>query len=69
MMSTRMVINTETVAGYNNKIMQATADIKLAINNDVNTETKKWGFVSWTEVRQKLTRQTAILRIQSTRHQ
>ena len=68
MMSTRMVINTETVVGYNNKIMQATADIKLAINNDVNTETKKWGFVSWTEVRQKLTRQTAILRIQSTRH-
>ena len=42
-MSTRMMINTGTVAGYNNKIMQATPDIKLGINNDVNRETKKVG--------------------------
>ena len=37
--------------------------------NDVNTETKKWGGAPWTEDRDKLTRQTAILPIQSTRRQ
>lgn len=51
-MPTRMVINTERVAGYKNKIMQPTPDIKLGINNNVNTDKKKqWGCVSWTEVR------------------
>ena len=42
-MPTRMVINTERVAGYKNKIMQPTPDIKLGINNDVNTDKKTVG--------------------------
>ena len=37
----RMIINTESIVGYNNKLMQAKAGMKLAINNDVNLETKK----------------------------
>ena len=39
LLPTRMVINTERVAGCNNKIMQPTPDIKLGINN-VNTDKK-----------------------------
>ena len=41
----------------------------LGLNNDVNTETKKWGGAPWTKDRDKLARQTAILPIQSTRRQ
>ena len=45
-MPTRMVINTERAAGYKNKIMQPTPDIKLGINNDVNTDKKNSGAAS-----------------------
>ena len=37
----RMIINTESTIGHNNKLMQAKAGMKLGINNDVNSETKK----------------------------
>ena len=40
-MPARMIINTESTIGYNNKLMQAKAGMKLGINNDVNSETKK----------------------------
>ena len=36
-----MIINTESTIGYNNKLKQASAGMKLGINNDVNSETKK----------------------------
>ena len=36
-----MIINTESIVGYNNKLMQAKAGMKLGVNNDVNLETKK----------------------------
>ena len=40
-MPARMIINTESIVGYNNKLMQAKEGMKLGVNNDVNLETKK----------------------------
>ena len=37
----RMIINTESTVGYNNKLKQATTGMKLGINNDVNPGTKE----------------------------
>ena len=39
----RMIINTESVVGYNNKLKMSTADMKLGVNNQVNQDTKKAG--------------------------
>ena len=41
LMPARMIINTESVVGYNNKLKQANTGMKLGINNDVNLGTKK----------------------------
>ena len=41
LMPARMIINTESVVGYNNKLKQAKAGMKLGVNNDVNLGTKK----------------------------
>ena len=41
LMPARMVINTGRIVGYNNKLKQANAGMKLGINNDVNSGTKK----------------------------
>ena len=41
LMPARMIINTESTIGYNSKLKQASAGLKLGINNDVNSETKK----------------------------
>ena len=41
LMPARMIINTESIVGYTNKLMQAKAGMKLGINNDVNSGTKK----------------------------
>ena len=41
LMPARMIINTGSTIGYNNKLMQAKAGMKLGINNDVNSGTKK----------------------------
>ena len=41
LMPARMIINTESIVGYNNKLMQAKAGMKLGVNNDVNLGTKK----------------------------
>ena len=43
LMPARMVINTGSVAGYNNQLRQATPNMKLGVNNSVNLETKKVG--------------------------
>ena len=36
-----MIINTESIVGYNNKLKQAQSGMKLGVNNDINSETKK----------------------------
>ena len=41
LMPSRMIINTESVVGYNNNLRGATDDMKLGVNNQVNLETKK----------------------------
>ena len=41
LMPARMIINTESIVGYNNKLMQGKAGMKLGVNNDVNVGTKK----------------------------
>ncbi len=40
-MPARMVINTESVVGYNNQLKQAVGGMKVGVNNDVNKSTKK----------------------------
>ena len=43
LMPARMIINTESIVGYNNKLMQAVPGMKLGVNNDVNPGTKNAG--------------------------
>ena len=43
LMPARMIINTESTVGYNNKLKQAAPGMKLGVNNDVNPRTKKSG--------------------------
>ena len=40
-MPARMIINTESIVGYNNKLKQGKAGMKLGVNNGVNLGTKK----------------------------
>jgi len=40
-MPARMIINTESTVGYNNKLKQAVSRIKLGVNNEANPDTKK----------------------------
>ena len=41
LMPSRMVINTESVVGYNNMLVITDASMKLGVNNNVNRETHK----------------------------
>ena len=41
LMPARMIIKTESIVSYNNKLKQAKAGMKLGVNNDVNLGTKK----------------------------
>ena len=43
LLPSRMIINTESVVGYNNNLRRATDDMKLGVNNHVNQETTKAG--------------------------
>ena len=43
LMPAEMIINTESTVGYNNKLKQAVAGMKLGVNNDANLGTKKAG--------------------------
>ena len=38
-----MLINTQRTVGYNNKLQKATAEMKLGVNNTVNSDTKSVG--------------------------
>jgi len=42
-MPSRMVINTESTVGYNNKLRKANLSMKLGVNSDVNIEPKPVG--------------------------
>ena len=43
LLPSRMIINTESVVGYNNNLRRATDDMKLGVNNQVNQDNKKTG--------------------------
>ena len=43
LMPATMIINMESTVGYNNKLKQAVPGMKLGVNNDVNSGTKKVG--------------------------
>ena len=43
LMPSNMIINTESVVGYNNKLMKATEDMTFGVNNSINVETKTVG--------------------------
>ena len=40
LMSAKIVINTESTVGYNNKLKQAVPGMQLGVNNEVNPDTK-----------------------------
>ena len=44
LMPSRMIINTESTVGYNNKLKQASAGMKLGVNNGINLGTKKQAY-------------------------
>ena len=43
LMPSNMIINTESVVGYNNKLMKASNDMNFGVNNSLNTEAKQVG--------------------------
>ena len=59
LMPARMIVNTESIVGYNNKLKQASAGMKLGINNDVNLGTKKSGTAAhgWRPIKNKPAKQ------------
>ena len=67
LMPASMIINTKSTVGYNNRLKQAVPGMKLGVNNDVNSGTKKVGIQNMEGGRQKSTRQTAIPPIRSTK--
>ena len=58
LMPARMVINTESTIGYNNKLKQAVPGMKLGVNGEVNTSTKKVGVTSMSGGPSKIKRPT-----------
>jgi len=69
LMPAKMVINTKSTVGHNNKLKQAVSGMKLGVNNEVNPDTKNQRFTSWQEDHQKLTHQTSILSTRFTKPQ
>ena len=59
LMPARMVINTGSVAGYNNQLRQVTPNMKLGVNNSVNLDTKKVGARLMDGERSKIDRPTS----------
>ena len=58
LMPASMVINTESTIGYNNKLKQAVPGMKLGVNGEVNTSTKKVGVTSMSGGPSKIKRPT-----------
>ena len=65
----RMIINTESIVGYNNNLRRATDDMKLGVNNHVNQGTKKASLKLMTGGPSKVNPQTATPQTQSTNRQ
>ena len=61
LMPARMVINTQSTIGYNNQLKQAMPGMKLGVNDEVNTSTKRWALPTWKEDRLKLRGQQTTL--------
>ncbi|KAL9968672.1 hypothetical protein ACROYT_G020790 [Oculina patagonica] len=59
LMPARMVINTESVVGYNNQLKQAVVGMKLGVNDEVNKATKKVGATSMSGGPSKVNRPTS----------
>ena len=59
LMPARMVLNTGSVAGYNNQLRQTTHNMKLGVNNSVNLETKKVGVRLMDGEKSKINRPTS----------
>ena len=59
LMPARMVLNTGSVAGYNNQLRQATPNMQLGVNNSVNLETKKVGVRLMDGEKSKINRPTS----------
>ena len=70
LMPARMIINTESIVGYTNKLMQAKAGMKLGINNDVNSGTKKSGAAAdgWGAIKNKPAKQPPFKPNSQSRH-
>ena len=58
LMPARMVINTQSTIGYNNQLKQAMPGMKLGVNDEVNTRTKKVGVAHMEGVPPKIDRPT-----------
>ena len=43
LMPSDLLINTQSTIGYNNKLRKATAEMKLGVNNTINSDTKPVG--------------------------
>ena len=69
LMPSRMVITTASTVGYNNQLKQATTNMKLGVDNNVNTETKRWACNLWTAGLRRLTYQIATHPTQFTKRQ
>ena len=41
LLPSNMIINTESVIGYNNKLQRASQDMKFGVNNYINLKTQK----------------------------
>ena len=70
LMPARIIINTESTIGYNNKLMQAKAGMKLGINNDVNSGTQKSGTAAdgWGAIKNKPAKQPPFKPNPQSRH-
>ena len=65
----RMIINTESIVGYNNNLRRATDDMKLGVNNQVNQGMKKASLKLMAGGPSKVNPQTATLQTQFIRRQ
>ena len=65
-----MIINTESTVGYNNKLKQAVAGMKLGENNGVNLGTKKAGAPAdgWGPIKNKPAQQPPLKPNSQSRH-
>ena len=69
LMPSRMILNSDSEIGYNNALRQGGPEMKIVVNNDVNSPPKKRPLTRWMGVIQRSTSRTTILPIQSTKPQ